>query len=474
MQKQIDWLEKAGQRHIYIIDNASNNPQLIDYYENTPHTVIKLTANIGYKALWDTCIHLWFKGLPYVYTDPDILPVDNCPHDVVNYFHEILKKQPHINKVGFALKIDDIPDYYPQKKDVIKWETKFWCNPISDNLYKADIDTTFALYRANSIKQHYRESGSEIGGKERVKMPNVRPDPDISVTMDGTISVAHGAVPVSKLAIYSTFCGSSNNIAWVIERLSGMYPCFMYSNNAEYLQKAAAQGWTPILLTQYTPPSHDVVVSATQAKYAKSRPELLPELQGFDYLFYLDSKVYVDETRIAGYVQAMTERDSPIAIRAHPFLSAKVWDEYNLAMKLPRYAEQKDMAQAYITWRLSDPAFRAEGPSLGHYWTSAILRNMRHGDICRINEMWASDIAKCGIECQVSFFFVAQTIPNLLVLPQDLYKNYVSFHKSKTLARMVRKMHMAVQNFMHWTGGLLQKTHLLRLKSLVDKKEVKK
>ncbi len=155
LQKQIDWLEKAGQRHIYIIDNASTNPQLIDYYKNTPHTVIKLTANIGYKALWDTCIHLWFKGLPYVYTDPDILPVDNCPHDAVNYFHEILKQQPHINKVGFALKIDDIPNYYPQKKEVIKWETKFWDNPISTNLYKADIDTTFALYRANSIKQQY-------------------------------------------------------------------------------------------------------------------------------------------------------------------------------------------------------------------------------------------------------------------------------------------------------------------------------
>ncbi len=313
-------------------------------------------------------------------------------------------------------------------------------------------------------------------------MSNVRPDPEIFVTMDGTVRVARvgtarltgGAVPVPKLAIYSTFCGSNNNIACVVERLSGMYPCFMYSNNAEYLEKAAAQGWTPILLTQYTPPSHDDVVSATQAKYAKSSPELLPELQGFDYLFYLDSKVYLDETRIAGYVQAMTARDCPIAIRAHPFLPAKVWDEYNEAMKKHRYAVQKDMAHAYITWRLSDPAFRAEGPGLGHYATGAILRNMRHGDICRINEMWASDIAKCGIACQVSFFFVAQTIPNLLVLPQELYKNYVRFHKSKTLARMVRKMHMAVQNFMHWAGGLLQKTYLSRLESLVDKKEVKK
>lgn len=151
----IHWLEKAGMKNIYIIDNASSYRPLLDYYNCTKHNVIKLNANIGYKAFWDTPIHLWFKGLPYVYTDPDVLPVEECPLDAVRFFQEVLSKYEKINKVGFGLQINDIPDFYPKKSEVVEWEKKFWENQISEDLYKADIDTTFALYRANSVKQQW-------------------------------------------------------------------------------------------------------------------------------------------------------------------------------------------------------------------------------------------------------------------------------------------------------------------------------
>lgn len=153
--KLISWLEKAQMRHIFIIDNASTYPPLLDYYKKTQYVVIRLSANIGYKALWDTSVHRWFRGLPYIYTDPDILPAEGCPHDAVRFFQETLTKYTDINKVGFALQINDIPDFYPSKADVIKWESKFWNNPVSENLYKADIDTTFALYRAYSTGQQW-------------------------------------------------------------------------------------------------------------------------------------------------------------------------------------------------------------------------------------------------------------------------------------------------------------------------------
>jgi len=164
LNKLINWLEKAGMQNIYIIDNASTYLPLLEYYSHTKHTVIRLNANIGYKAFWDTPIHLWFKGLPYIYTDPDVLPVEDCPLDAVRYFQEILDKYKNINKVGFGIQINDIPDYYPKKPDVIEWEKKFWENQISENLYKADIDTTFALYRANSVKQQWGKT-LRTGGK---------------------------------------------------------------------------------------------------------------------------------------------------------------------------------------------------------------------------------------------------------------------------------------------------------------------
>jgi len=162
--KLIHWLEKSEMKNIFIIDNASTYPILLDYYKNTRYHVVKLSANLGYKAFWDSSIHLWFRGLPYIYTDPDVLPVEECPHDAVKFFQEVLKENENINKVGFGLRIDDIPDYYHRKSEVINWELKFWEQPVAENLYKADIDTTFALYRANSVKQQWGKT-LRTGGK---------------------------------------------------------------------------------------------------------------------------------------------------------------------------------------------------------------------------------------------------------------------------------------------------------------------
>jgi hypothetical protein len=155
LKQLIEWLENAGMRNIFIIDNASTYPPLLDYYQSSRHTIIRLNTNIGYKSVWDTNIHLWFRGLPYIYTDPDVLPVKECPNDAVKYFQEVLQKYPEFTKVGFGIKIDDLPDYYKNKKNVLNWESKYWTSPIGDGLFKADIDTTFALYRANSVKQQW-------------------------------------------------------------------------------------------------------------------------------------------------------------------------------------------------------------------------------------------------------------------------------------------------------------------------------
>lgn len=60
---------------------------------------------------------------------------------------EVLKNNPLVQKVGFALKIDDLPDYFDKKQEVIRWESKFYDIEIEKNLFEAPIDTTFALHR---------------------------------------------------------------------------------------------------------------------------------------------------------------------------------------------------------------------------------------------------------------------------------------------------------------------------------------
>lgn len=148
LEKLIAWLEKAGFRKIFIVDNASTYSPLVEYLQASSHTVYRLEKNYGHLAVWECGLFDdMLRVHPYIVTDPDILPIEECPGEVTHHFWRILSDHPEVTKVGFSLKIDDIPDTYSLKKNVIEWEKQFWKKSIGDGLYDASIDTTFALYR---------------------------------------------------------------------------------------------------------------------------------------------------------------------------------------------------------------------------------------------------------------------------------------------------------------------------------------
>lgn len=100
-----------------------------------------------------------------IYTDSDIFIEKDCPIDFMSHFVSVLEKYPLCHKVGFGLRIDDIPNYFTMKEQVIKHESQFWTKQIEPDLYDARIDTTFALYRpfckgpSNSYKFVIRTGG---------------------------------------------------------------------------------------------------------------------------------------------------------------------------------------------------------------------------------------------------------------------------------------------------------------------------
>jgi hypothetical protein len=87
-----------------------------------------------------------------------VVPIEKCPLNAIEYFYKLLDRYPDITKVGFGLKIDDLPDYYPRKNEVIAWENQFWENELEPGIFKADIDTTFALYRPNTWGQQWKSA----------------------------------------------------------------------------------------------------------------------------------------------------------------------------------------------------------------------------------------------------------------------------------------------------------------------------
>ena len=160
LKELIGWLELAGQNEIWLCDNASTYPPLVEFLRTTKHRVVYNNFNLGHRAPW-------LSGLVpelghdrfFIISDPDVVPEKNTPSDVFEVFEEAFSMNPEIDKVGFSLRIDDLPDHYIHKQDVITWESQFWRNKVSNRFYSAPIDTTFAMHRpggghknANSLR----------------------------------------------------------------------------------------------------------------------------------------------------------------------------------------------------------------------------------------------------------------------------------------------------------------------------------
>lgn len=159
LMKMIDSLEKRGYSNIHIIDNNSTYGPLLDYYQTIPYEIIKLDTNEGHMVFWKSSLFDKYRNNFYVLTDPDVIPIEECPDDFIAIWFNILKKHPYVKKVGFSLKIDDLPINAIGNEITIKWEQQFWNIKLNDErIYYADIDTTMALYMPDdcSIASFYR------------------------------------------------------------------------------------------------------------------------------------------------------------------------------------------------------------------------------------------------------------------------------------------------------------------------------
>jgi hypothetical protein len=152
LKQLIDFLKSHKYKNIVIIDNNSTYKPLLDYFDSIESSVIlhRLNQNLGHLVFWKSkeLFDMYSKGY-YIVTDADIVPVKKCPEDFVLHFKKILDKNFKVTKVGFSLKIDDLPDSNLNKQKVIDWEQQFWTTKITGNNFSAYLDTTFAIYRPN-------------------------------------------------------------------------------------------------------------------------------------------------------------------------------------------------------------------------------------------------------------------------------------------------------------------------------------
>lgn len=153
LRKLVSWLEGTDSwARITLLDNASTYEPLLAYLEDTPHKVVRLGQNLGSRSIW-------LAGLapdePYVFTDPDIVPIDECPLDAVDRFGDLLDRFP-VPKVGFGLYLADLPDTIDP--GIVRWESgpQITGPFVAEGARQSLIDTTFALYRPGLTEFSYQ------------------------------------------------------------------------------------------------------------------------------------------------------------------------------------------------------------------------------------------------------------------------------------------------------------------------------
>lgn len=164
LEKLIQWLWKHEYHNIYVLDNDSTYPALLNYYQALEQKgifVIYLRRNFGHKALWDSGILEKLNiETPYIYTDSDILLSAECPDDVIERCLMLLRRNPLLKKVGLGLQYDDITFY--NKEFIQNIEGDMYHNLIDKDTYFSGVDTTFAVYR-NYRHYHIYESARLAG-----------------------------------------------------------------------------------------------------------------------------------------------------------------------------------------------------------------------------------------------------------------------------------------------------------------------
>ena len=205
---------------------------------------------------------------------------------------------------------------------------------------------------------------------------------------------------MKSLAFYTVFTGGKNNPAYIVPNIQQGHDNYFFTNNQRLYDYLKTTPWIPRFLEEKT--GEDSISSTMDSKVMKANPFLSKELSEYDYTCFHDTKL---QRFSLEKVYNIINEQYAMALRQHWFLGPKVYDEFNESMLQERYLTQKDQILAYIH-KMESKGLALETPH--HIACGFIVRNMKHKDVKKIGETWYEHIKECGIQDQISMFFVKQ------------------------------------------------------------------
>jgi hypothetical protein len=208
------------------------------------------------------------------------------------------------------------------------------------------------------------------------------------------------------LAFYTYFYGSDKNKAFMIPEIPSLkYACYFFTNNKQMMENLKNTKW--ITIYDDKPTTDDLIESCMAGKHVKVLPHEYKELKDYSYLCFLDTKLdKVSESFVEDYIDRYFIKENyALLLREHWFISHNVWDEQHVSTGQERYRMQTDRYIQYIYKQIN----RGFSSHTEHHCACGFLiRNMKHEKIKEINNIWYEHILECGIQDQISFFFVKQ------------------------------------------------------------------
>lgn len=150
---------------VEILNNASTSLSTVGWLNTCPYIVHNFDVNYGNLVLWSSGIYGSICEEFFGLTDPD-LDLSNLPDDTIAKFKTGMK-QFNSPKCGSALRINNLPDNFLAKQQVLGWEGGMW-NHLANHFYAAPTDTTFSLYQTTRFPVHM-VCGLRVGGPYEVE-----------------------------------------------------------------------------------------------------------------------------------------------------------------------------------------------------------------------------------------------------------------------------------------------------------------
>lgn len=210
-----------------------------------------------------------------------------------------------------------------------------------------------------------------------------------------------------NLAFYTYFYGSDRNSSFAIPELPSIkYKCYYFTNNSKIIENLKKTNWITIydnkkLITE------DLIQSCMDGKHIKTMPQEYSELKEYDYLCYLDSKLdKINENFVKKMItKYFIEQNYALLLRNHCSKRNTIWDEFNESMLQPRYVLESNKYTKYIKNQLDNNLTEIVDQFC---MCGFLIRNMKHSKMIEINNTWYKHIQECGIQDQISFFFIKQ------------------------------------------------------------------